>query len=314
MNRNHCDIARDLMPLSVDGVCSEGSQRFLDDHVASCKPCDTLFAKMKAGMPAIQAQPSDEAQALKKGLRYLGRRFKALWITLLALVCAFVMLLVAAGVQQTLRNYTAATPLDMYTISIYSNDALVSMGLSGSFFSQVYNGFSRENQPTILEDTGEEAVIRTYKVSWFPYQHKEIASSLTEVSSATPAPTTMPFKSKDTSTEDSVKELLNPQWNSDYRFTTMLETQQLCMDDGKLYLLDGWYSVETTTGRTMLVPQLGLPVAEIRVTDDKETRTIYTRGDEIPNYTADRVDEHGLPQSGMICPSDLDKYADLILK
>lgn len=314
MNRNDCDIARDLMPLSIDGVCSEGSQRFLDEHVTACPPCQSLYGRMKTiQLPEFKAEPNQEAAALKRGLKYLGKRFKALWIALAALVCAFVVLLAAAGVQQTLRSYTTSAPLDMYEVSIYSNDALVSMGVSGTFNQQVYNGFGRDEQLTALVDTGVEAVILTYTVSWFPYQHKEF-TDWNRVSSATPAPTIIPFKSKNTGTEDPVKELLNPKQNPEYRFTKMLETNQLCMDDGKLYMLAGWGSVTTTTGRTLLVPQLGMPVYEVRVTDGKEARTIYTRGDEIPNYTADMLDESGLPQSGFLCPSDLEKYADLIIK
>ena len=318
MNRNDCDMARDLMPLSVDGVCSEGSQRFLDDHVAQCPPCRNIFAQMKAGTPTLQAEPTQEAKALRQGLRGLGRRYKALWITIIALACAFVMLLTAAGVQQMLRNYTNNAPLDMYTISIYSNDALVSMGISGSFYEQVYNGFQRDEQFTTLDDSNTEAVILTYSVSWFPYQHREIANSLNENtsvnSSVTPAPTLTPFKSKNTNTEDAVMELRNPKWNSDYRFTKLLETYQLCVDNGMVYMLDGWDSVVSTSGRTLLVAQPGMPVYEIRVTDGKDTHTIYTRGDEIPNYTAGMLDESGLPQSGIISPSDLERYADFIVR
>lgn len=314
MNQNNCEIARDLMPLSVDGVCSEGSQRFLDGHLAECKPCQDYFSGMKAGMLNIKMEPTQEAKSLKKSLRHMGKRFKALWISLAALLCALVLLLTAAGIQQTLRSYTNSAPIDMYHISIYSNDALVSMGISGSFFSQVYNGFSRDEEYTTLDATGKEAVILTYSVQWFPYQHKEIADSLIQNSSATVAPTMLPFKSKNTETTDSVKELLNPKWNSDYRFTKMLETQQLCMDNGMLYMLAGWDSVVSTSGRTLLVAQPGTPVSEIRVTDGKETQTIYTRGDELPNYTADMLDENGLPQSGFLSPSDLEKYADFIVK
>lgn len=313
MNRNDCEIARDLMPLSVDGVCSEGSQRFLEAHVAECKPCNDYFAGMKTGILNIKMEPTQESKSLKQSLRHMGKRFKALWISLAALLCALVLLLTAAGIQQTLRSYTNSAPIDMYHISIYSNDALVSMGVSGSFFSQVYNGFSRDEEYTTLDATGKEAVILTYSVQWFPYQHKEIADSLIQNSFATVAPTMLPFKSKNTETTDSVKELLNPKWNSDYRFTKMLETQQLCMDNGMLYMLAGWDSVVSTSGRTLLVAQPGTPVSEIRVTDGKETQTIYTRGDEIPNYTADMLDENGLPQSGCLSPSDLVKYSDLII-
>lgn len=312
MNRNDCDVARDLMPLAIDGVCSEGSQRFLNEHTAECVPCQALYNRMKTlSLPSVQPESNQEAQALKHGLKYLEKRFKALWISLAALACAFVLLLAAAGVQQTLRFYSAPAPLDMYTVSIYSNDAYVSMGVSGQFYKQVYNGFRRYEELTILGDTGEEALILTYSVDWFPYQYKEF-TEWNQVASATPTP--IPFKSKRTDTEDSVKVLLNPKRDYTYRFTDMLETNRLCMDDGKLYMLAGWDSVVTTTGRTLLVAQLGMPVSEIRITDGKETRTVYTRGDEITNYTADMLDESFLPQSGFLSPSDLEKYADLILK
>lgn len=311
MNRNDCDIARDLMPLSVDGVCSEGSQRFLDAHVAQCPPCRDTFAHMKAGMPALQPEPDQEAAALKKGLRYLGKRFKALWITIAALVCAFVLLMTAGCVNQMRMNHTAATPLDAYTISLYRNDALVSMRLSGSFYEQVYNGFKRTDEPTFLPDSNQEALILTYELSWYPYQHKKIADSFEEAD----ASELTPFKPQGVRTDvihDGVK--LNTNWKSDYRFTSSLDDDQLCMEDGKLYLIGDKDAAKSTTGRTLLVLLPGMPVAEIRFTDGKNTETIYTWGDEIENIWANRSDENILPESGFLSPSDLDKYADFIVK
>lgn len=311
MNRNDCDIARDLMPLSVDGVCSEGSQRFLDGHVAQCPPCRDTFARMKAGMPTLQPEPTQEAAALKQGLRYLGKRFKALWITVAALVCAFVLLMTAGSVNQMRMNHTAATPLDAYTITLYRNDALVSMRLSGSFYEQVYNGFKRTDEPTFLPDSNQGALILTYELSWYPYQHKKIAESLEE----TDASGLTPFKPQGVRADviyDDAK--LNTNWKSDYRFTSSLDDNQLCMEDGKLYLIGGMDAAKSTTGRTLLVLLPGMPVAEIRFTDGKNTETIYTWGDEIENIWANRSDENFLPESGFLSPSDLDKYADLIAK
>ena len=37
--KRDCEMARDLMPLCVDGVASEGSQEFVAAHAASCKEC-----------------------------------------------------------------------------------------------------------------------------------------------------------------------------------------------------------------------------------------------------------------------------------
>jgi hypothetical protein len=316
MNRNDCDIVRDLMPLSVDGVCSESSQRILDAHVAQCQTCRSLFTRMKAGMPTIQAKPTDEAQALKKGLRYLGKRFKALWITLAALVCAFALLLVAAGVNQVLQNYSTGAPLDMYTVSIYSNDALVSMGLAANFNGQeVYNGFQREEYYMKPSDSNEDSVILTYTVHWFPYRHQEVDDTWNDIFVSG----NVEFKAHGVNSSMVQNGAVRPVitgWSSNARFTTMLETHQLCVDNARLYMIDGWDSVQTTTGRTLMIPHLGTPVYEVRLSDGKETRTVYAawKNDEIPNVSADRFDKNGLPMSGVIGPSDLEKYADFINK
>ena len=316
-NQNNCDIARDLMPLSIDGVCSEGSQRFLDAHVAECKPCNDYFDGMKTGMLNIKMEPTQESKSLKKSLRHMGKRFKALWITLAALACAFALLLVAAGVNQVLMNHTEAAPLDMYTINLFRNDALVSTALSGSFYEQVYDGYQTDRYYFTLEGEDEEHVILTYTVHWFPYQHKQLASAMKTTVFPDPAPTSFKPMGVDAPlVEDGAVLAGTNGWMSDYRFTTGLDFDTLCMDNGQLYLIDGWDSVQTTTGRTLMIPKLGTPVYEVRLSDGKETRTIYAawRNDEIPNVSADRLDKNGIPMSGILSPSDLDKYADFIVK
>ena len=317
MNQNNCEIARDLMPLSIDGVCSEGSQRFLDTHVAECKPCQDYFAGMKTGMLNIQMEPTQESKSLKKSLRHMDKRFKALWITLASLVCAFALLLVAAGVNQMLMNHTEAAPLDMYNINLFRNDALVSTALSGSFYEQVYDGYRRDEYYMTLTDTNKDAVILTYYVHWYPYQHKQISKAMDTTVFPDPAPTSFKPMGVDVPlVEDGAVLTGTTGWMFDYRFTTGLEFDALCMDNGQLYMIDGWDSVQTTTGRTLVIPQPGTPVYEVRLSDGKETRTIYAawRNDEITNVSADRFDKNGLPMSGVISPSDLEKYADFIVK
>lgn len=39
MNKVSCDIIRDLLPLYIDGVCSESSRGLVDDHLSYCKDC-----------------------------------------------------------------------------------------------------------------------------------------------------------------------------------------------------------------------------------------------------------------------------------
>lgn len=181
MNQNQCDIARDLMPLSVDGVCSEASQRFLDAHVAQCPPCRTTYTRMKAGtLPTLNAEPAQEAAALKQGLRWLGKRFKALWISIIALACAFV-LLVAVGVNQIVWNWKTDVPPDMCSTTIGSTSALVYITASFPFLEQHYNGYQLDMQIAGAAEnhTGQpEAVILTYTLSYFPNQAKDFASRM----------------------------------------------------------------------------------------------------------------------------------------
>ena len=308
MNRNDCDIARDLMPLSIDGVCSDGSQRFLDEHAAACPTCQSLYARMKTiQLPEYNAEPNQEAQALKRGLKYLGKRFKALWIALAALVCAFVVLLAIGGVQQMRWHWTADAPVESYNLQLTRDGIAATLRISSDFPAQTYNGSACDVE--YVTDSPEnrtgspQAVILTYSVSYFPYQAEDILKTV---------PFVQPFQPRPQEFVDT--EYRNPALLlDDFTYQGALHNQRLCVEDGKLYLADKLSSAYTTTGRTLLVVTPGLPVSEIRYTDGKTTFKVYTWGAEIPRTSDERYDEYGLPQSGMITPSDLEKYADYII-
>ena len=275
MNRNDCDIARDLMPLSIDGVCSEGSQRFLDDHVAQCPPCRGTFARMKAGMPSLQTEPDQEAAALKKGLRWLGRRFRALWIAIAALVCAFVLLLAAAGINQIIWHWVTDVPLDMCTTTVGSTNALVYITASFPFLEQHYNGqqFDVEIASAADNHTGQpEAVILTYTLSYFPNQVEDFANQF-----------------------------------PDYRYITSLNDFDLCRDGSRIYLIDGMEGVTTTDGVHLMLIDQGLPVSEIRIKSGKESKIIYTWGDEF-DIKPEALTENGLPVSKIMLRKDYEAW------
>ncbi len=302
MNRNDCDIARDLMPLSVDGVCSESSQRFLDEHMKQCSPCQDVYERMKkVQMPETQPEPNQEAQALRRSFQHLRKRFKALWITIGALACAFVLLLAAGGVQQMLMYWSSPVPLDLYNVSLYRHDALFFMSLSAAFPQTAYNGVGWDETIVTTEGnhTGaDEAIIVTYSIEYFPYQARAFLEAL-------PVEMLQGFVSPEAG-QTSVR--------ADYRYSGGLPVDKMCVVDGDLYMIASREYVTTTYGRPLKLLTPGLPVSEIRFTDGKNTVTLYTWGDEIPNHSADLVDEYGLPQSSMISPSDLEKYADFIIK
>lgn len=278
MNQNNCDIARDLMPLSVDGVCSEGSQRFLDGHVSQCQPCRDYFSGMKAGFQLpVKTEPTQEAQALKMSLRHVGRRFKALWITLIALACAFVLLLAAAGINQIHWNWVSPVPLDMSATTVGSTSALVYVTASFPFLKQHYNGQqllvevdSRDDNPTDQPN----AVILTYTLTYFPYQ---------------------------------VDDWLDMAPNPDFRYTFSLTDYELCRDGNHIYLVDEMKGVTTADGEHLMLIDQGAPVSEIRIKSGKDVKTIYTWGDDF-DIKPEEIDASGLPTSKIMLRKDYEAW------
>lgn len=270
-NQSNCDIARDLMPLSIDGVCSEGSQRFLDAHLVECKPCNDYFDGMKTGMLNIKMEPTQESKSLKKSLRHMGKRYKALWITLIALVCAFALLLMAAGVQQMLWHWITDVPLEMCSTTVGSTSALVYITASMPFLEQDYNGqqFTLDAARAADNHTGQpDAVILTYTLTYFPNRVKDFASSF-----------------------------------PDYRYTTSLNGYDLCRDGNKIYLIDGMEGIMTAEGDHVMLLDQGLPVSEIRIKSGKETKTIYTWGDDF-NIKPEEIRNDGISFSKIMLRKD----------
>ena len=62
-----CEIIKDLLPLYLDGVCSEDSNSAIGDHLAACEKCETELQAMKNFLtPKTAEQNLNEAEAVKK--------------------------------------------------------------------------------------------------------------------------------------------------------------------------------------------------------------------------------------------------------
>lgn len=275
MNRNDCEIARDLMPLSVDGVCSEGSQRFLDAHVAECKPCNDYFAGMKTGILNIKMEPTQESKSLKQSLRHMGKRFKALWITLIALACVVVLVLTAAGINQIYLHQTADVPLNLYGPYLSSSSAIVNLSASCQFNAMAYIDHHVEQK--IIGATQEnltsqpEAVILTYTLEYYPNQNKNLGLA------------------------------------SNFHLT--MSEYELCRDGSELYLIGGWDSTTASDGEHLLLVKTGLPVSEIRFQAGDTVKTIYTWGSDF-EILPDKLDDYFYPASRIMLQSDYDEMTN----
>lgn len=63
MNNTTCEMVKDLIPLYVDGVCSEGSKVFIREHLEECEECRKYLASIEDGStPVIPDSEIDEMQ------------------------------------------------------------------------------------------------------------------------------------------------------------------------------------------------------------------------------------------------------------
>ena len=69
---NNCNVARDLMPLVIDGVASEESQQYVDEHIAECTECALTYGAMRVELP--RANQEKERAEMEKAARKLRRK------------------------------------------------------------------------------------------------------------------------------------------------------------------------------------------------------------------------------------------------
>ena len=49
----HCEVIRDLIPLYVDGCCSENTRTLVEEHLAVCPACKDEYALMKGAFAEL---------------------------------------------------------------------------------------------------------------------------------------------------------------------------------------------------------------------------------------------------------------------
>lgn len=57
----NCNIVKDLIPLYIDGCCSEESERVVEEHLKDCSECKKLFEEMKELTDIIVTSESPKA-------------------------------------------------------------------------------------------------------------------------------------------------------------------------------------------------------------------------------------------------------------
>ena len=108
--KNKCDIVQDLLPLYVDGCCTQSSRELVEEHLQECAACKQVFGEMTGDIPTpeehqpeaepVPAEPVPEEpekkheKTFRKGMKKIRRRWIASLIVVIILV-PFVLLGIA---------------------------------------------------------------------------------------------------------------------------------------------------------------------------------------------------------------------------
>lgn len=85
-----CDVVKDLLPLYVEQISSEASNRVIEEHLAGCEQCKTIYQEMKSPEPHIQYD-REPAESFHK---YVKKEKRKLELKVAAVTAAVILLVV----------------------------------------------------------------------------------------------------------------------------------------------------------------------------------------------------------------------------
>lgn len=94
MNKMDCDVVKDMMPLYVDGVCSEHSKQLVESHLKECASCRELWQSY--GSTQIPHEIKEDSAKTFKNLTFQVKkknRIKALFIVLITVSISIIMMI-----------------------------------------------------------------------------------------------------------------------------------------------------------------------------------------------------------------------------
>ncbi len=97
-----CEITQDLLPLYIDNSCTEDSRAFVEEHLASCESCRTLYETMNKSVQIITTR-----QNAKKSYASFQKRIRTQRILIIALVALIVIAPIAYFIydEYSFRQY-----------------------------------------------------------------------------------------------------------------------------------------------------------------------------------------------------------------
>lgn len=97
---NNCEIVKDLLPMYIDGLCSDTSNKLVKQHLSTCSHCKQIYEQMLNEFEVEQIDLNTIAIQQKQPFEKLNNIFKSYgdfsklveWLTVLAVVITIILL------------------------------------------------------------------------------------------------------------------------------------------------------------------------------------------------------------------------------
>ena len=104
MDKNNCDIIRDLIPSYVDEICSQTTREWVEEHIQTCGECRLMAARCRDQALSAQKLERQSLDGLKKITDILKYQNMISYVLLLFVVFLGVLLFFVNRYSSLLRN------------------------------------------------------------------------------------------------------------------------------------------------------------------------------------------------------------------
>ncbi len=110
-----CDVAKDLLPLYAEDLCSEDSKRLLQEHLQTCGDCRVQYERMKnAELFPAETQEADE-QSAETCLTAYAKKIRRRRMLLRCLIPVLILHLIFAHYEEAVLLFRCSAGSSMET-------------------------------------------------------------------------------------------------------------------------------------------------------------------------------------------------------
>ena len=126
-----CNIIRDLMPLYIDGVCSEESKKIIEEHLEECEECRVYFSSMNEENKIIEHLSEEKESQKISSFKAVKKRILRKQI-ISGIIAILIVVLISIATITVLKN--------IHQTVEYKDNISVSM-VDGNLVSRLYGSY-----------------------------------------------------------------------------------------------------------------------------------------------------------------------------